>query len=173
MDILRKTALFSSFFIFNIVSSTFPINQTDVYLKPNKIPRLEENKSGKNLVIMGIKKEEVPQERSVISACRKNFIRVQQRVSGAAQQGGLGGRTASGEIFDMESMTAAASPEYNFGTILRVTNTVNGRSVEVKVNDRGAFTSFGVALDLSKGAFEKIAPLSQGVILVKIEVLEK
>jgi len=73
----------------------------------------------------------------------------------------------------MESMTAAASPEYNFGTILRVTNTVNGRSVEVKVNDRGAFTSFGVALDLSKGAFEKIAPLSQGVILVKIEVLEK
>ena len=173
MDILRKTALFSSFFIFNIVSSTFPINQTDVYLKPNKIPRLEENKSGKNLVIMGIKKEEVPQERSVISACRKNFRHQSNGLATYYADYFHGGRTASGEIFDMESMTAAASPEYNFGTILRVTNTVNGRSVEVKVNDRGAFTSFGVALDLSKGAFEKIAPLSQGVILVKIEVLEK
>ncbi len=82
-----------------------------------------------------------------------------------------GRRTASGETFDMNGLTTAASEAYLFGTTLLVTNLSNGRQVQVRVTDRGAFSSRGVLLDLSKGAFEQLAPLSQGVVKVKIQVV--
>ena len=61
-----------------------------------------------------------------------------------------GRRTASGEVFDMDGMTAAHKT-FPFGTRLRVTNPKNGKSVVVVVNDRGPFVA-GRDLDLSKGA---------------------
>ena len=82
-----------------------------------------------------------------------------------------GRRTASGEIFDMNGMTTAAISSYAFGTKLKVTNEANGKSVIVKVTDRGAFEGHGTTLDLSEGAFAQIGSLSQGVLWVKIEVL--
>jgi rare lipoprotein A len=51
--------------------------------------------------------------------------------------------------------------------LLEVTNIANGKSVVVKVNDTGLFK--GKKLDLSKGAFSKIANLKQGVIKIKVE----
>ncbi|OGB62630.1 hypothetical protein A2X44_04270 [candidate division CPR3 bacterium GWF2_35_18] len=83
-----------------------------------------------------------------------------------------GRRTSSGEVFDMNAYTTAASPEYAFGTILKVTNIENGNSIEVKVNDRGAFYSRGVSLDLSKAAFAELSPLSRGVLKVRIDVVK-
>ena len=61
-----------------------------------------------------------------------------------------GRRTASGEVFDMDGMTAAHKT-FPFGTRLKVTNPKNGKSVVVVVNDRGPFVA-GRDLDLSKGA---------------------
>ena len=79
-----------------------------------------------------------------------------------------GKRTASGQVFDMNGLTAASNI-HPLGTKLRVTN---NKSVIVVVNDRGGFSKYGRLLDLSKGAFSKIANKSQGIISVMIEVLE-
>ena len=61
-----------------------------------------------------------------------------------------GNRTASGERFNPNGLTAAHR-SLPFGTCLRVSNPKTGRSVSVRVNDRGPFTK-GVSLDLSYGA---------------------
>jgi rare lipoprotein A len=65
-----------------------------------------------------------------------------------------GNRTASGEVFNPNGLTAAHRT-LPFGTCLRVANPKTGRSVAVRVNDRGPFTK-GVSLDLSHGAARAI-----------------
>lgn len=77
--------------------------------------------------------------------------------------------TASGEIFDPNALTAAHKT-YRFGTMLRVTNPKNGKSVVVRVNDRGPFKK-GRALDLSTRAAKELAIIEQGVAPLEIEVL--
>ena len=74
--------------------------------------------------------------------------------------------TASGERFDKNKFTCASN-YYKIGTILEVTNIANGKSVVVKVNDRGGFK--GMKIDLSEGAFKRIANLKKGVLKVKVE----
>ena len=65
-----------------------------------------------------------------------------------------GKRTASGEVFDPDGMTAAHR-SLPFGTCLHVANPKTGKSVAVRVNDRGPFTK-GLSLDLSAGAARAI-----------------
>lgn len=72
--------------------------------------------------------------------------------------------TASGQRFIPSSLTTAHR-SLPFGTRLRVTNQANGKSVIVRVNDRGPFVG-GRSLDLSYGAFTKIASSGQGVARV-------
>lgn len=81
-----------------------------------------------------------------------------------------GRRTAAGEVFDMWGLTAAhrALP---LGTMLKVTNVENGRSVQVKVNDRGPYID-GRVLDLSYGAAAKLGMLRPGLAKVKIFLLD-
>lgn len=79
-------------------------------------------------------------------------------------------RTASGELYD-EAKKTAAHRKLPFGTKIKVTNIKNGRSVIVKVNDRGPFVK-GRIVDLSKAAFSAIANLSAGVVDVSIEVIK-
>lgn len=81
---------------------------------------------------------------------------------------GLG--TASGELFDRYRLTAAHR-SLPFGTVLRLTNPSNGRSVEVRINDRGPWVG-GRELDLSEAAFAKLAPLGAGVIQVSVEIIK-
>ena len=81
-----------------------------------------------------------------------------------------GRKTANGERFNQNAMTCASNT-HKFGTHLKVTNTANGKSVVCRVNDRGGFGKYGVTLDLSKGAFAQIAPLSQGRARVTIETV--
>ncbi len=80
-----------------------------------------------------------------------------------------GHRTASGEIFDMYQFTAA-HPSLPFGSRVRVTNLRNGRSVEVRVNDRGP-TVVGRIIDLSYAAAQELVAVSDGTIPVRIRVL--
>jgi rare lipoprotein A len=65
-----------------------------------------------------------------------------------------GKRTASGEVFNPNGLTAAHR-SLPFGTCLRVSNPKSGRSVSVRINDLGPFTK-GVSLDLSHGAARAI-----------------
>lgn len=76
--------------------------------------------------------------------------------------------TASGERFNQNAMTCASN-SHKMGTLLKVTNKKNGKSVVCKVNDTGGFSKYGIKLDLSKAAFAKIAPLGQGRAKVHIE----
>jgi len=78
-------------------------------------------------------------------------------------------KTASGETFNQLAKTAAHK-KLPFGTRVKVTNTKNGRSIVVKINDRGPFVK-GRIIDLSKSAFKKIGNTKLGVINVKIEVI--
>ena len=83
---------------------------------------------------------------------------------------GFNGRsTASGEIFDMYGYTAAHR-SLPFGTRVRVTNESNGRSVVVRINDRGPWVE-GRILDLSYAAASELGMLDAGVIRVRLEVL--
>ena len=77
--------------------------------------------------------------------------------------------TASGETYNMRAYTAAHKT-LPFGTVVKVINTANNKSVEVKINDRGPFVK-GRVIDLSQKAFEQIGSTNQGVVPVRIEIL--
>jgi rare lipoprotein A len=81
-----------------------------------------------------------------------------------------GRKTASGETFDRNSFTAAHR-SLPFGTLCRVTNLSNGRSVIVRINDRGPFKA-GRIVDLSYAAAKEIGSIQSGVADVKVEVLK-
>ena len=80
-----------------------------------------------------------------------------------------GRRTANGETFDKEALTAAHRT-LPFGTVVLVTNATNGRSVIVRINDRGPFSP-GRHIDLSKRAAEDIGMIRSGTAPVEIEIL--
>jgi rare lipoprotein A len=80
-----------------------------------------------------------------------------------------GRRTASGELFNNLEMTAAHRT-LPFGTQLRVTNLRNGKSVVVRVNDRGPHLR-GRIIDLSKAAAKRIGITRTGIARVKLEIL--
>src|SRR5690606_13032527 len=82
-----------------------------------------------------------------------------------------GRRTASGERFDKHALTAAHR-RLPFGTTVRVTNRRNGRSVTVRINDRGPFGRRGRIIDLSEAAARRLDMLRAGVVPVVVEVLD-
>lgn len=84
---------------------------------------------------------------------------------------GSGGRTASGEDFDPDALTAAHRT-LPLGSKVRVINRDNDRSVVVRINDRGPFVS-GRCLDLSSAAMHAVGGIGAGVIPVRYEVLSK
>ena len=78
-------------------------------------------------------------------------------------------KTASGEVYK-HNLKTAAHKKLPFGSYVKVTNLTNGKSVMVKINDRGPFAK-GRIIDLSKSAFNSIGNTSSGIINVKIEVI--
>lgn len=88
-------------------------------------------------------------------------------------RGIAGNRTASGDTYDPEARTAA-HPSIAFNQLVRVTNKENGKFVCVRINDRGPNQEIHPdrIIDLSFRAFGEIAEISQGIVDVKIEVIE-
>ncbi len=81
-----------------------------------------------------------------------------------------GHRTASGERFDAAALTACHRT-LPFGTLVKVINLVNHRSVTVRITDRGALNANRV-IDLSSAAAEELDMLRAGVAPVKLEILD-
>ena len=79
-------------------------------------------------------------------------------------------QTASGEKFNAGELTAAHRT-LPFGTRVRVTDVATGRSVTVRVNDRGPFVP-GRVVDVSQGAAESLGIVGRGVAKVKLDVVE-
>ncbi len=95
------------------------------------------------------------------------------RIHGIASwYGGVfnGRKTASGEQFDMYAMTAC-HPSLPFGSMVRVVNRSNKRSVVVKITDRGDLGREGRVIDLSYGAAKKLAMTHNGLAKVDLQVL--
>lgn len=88
---------------------------------------------------------------------------------GGASWYALGSRTASGERMNASKLTAAHR-SLKFGTKVQVTNKRNGKTVVVRINDRGPFIR-GRVLDLSKGAASQIGMVSSGTASVCYQVL--
>jgi rare lipoprotein A len=85
-----------------------------------------------------------------------------------------GRQTASGTIFDNQDLVAA-HPQYPFGTLVRVTNLRNGRSVTVTIVDRGPVRrarASGVIIDLSRAAAEELDFVETGRTRVSLEIRE-
>ncbi len=114
---------------------------------------------------------------------RKDYLRQQQVREGRVLRGETmfygkasfygpqfhGKKTASGEVFNMYDLTAAHKT-LPFGTRCRVTNLKNGKTVIVRINDRGPFVP-GRIMDLSYGAAKALDAVADGIIEVKVEVL--
>ena len=82
-----------------------------------------------------------------------------------------GKRTSNGERFNMNDYTCAHK-SLPFDTILRVTNLANGKTCEVRVNDRGPFVA-SREIDLSKAAAIKLGMIGSGTTIVKLEIVKR
>jgi len=86
---------------------------------------------------------------------------------------GINHRTANNEIFNDKDMTCAIWG-VGFNKRIRVTNIANGKTITVRVNDRGPHKRYvrkGRVIDLTRAAFKKISAPDQGLIKVKLEFL--
>ncbi len=120
----------------------------------------------KELAGSATRREELKKDRSSVEAASR------QTFYGMASYYGEkfhGKPTASGEIFNMHKLTAAHRT-LPLGTVCRVTNLANHKSVIVRINDRGPFVNDRI-LDLSYEAARQIGAIAPGVIRVKVEVL--
>ena len=85
---------------------------------------------------------------------------------------GINRHTANGEIFN-DSQLTCASWDFPFGTLLKVTNQTNGKSVVCRVNDRGPHKRLERLIDLTRTAFSRIASTRGGLIRVSVVPLPK
>lgn len=107
---------------------------------------------------------------TLLSLCSFTLLSAQTQKGKATfySKRSTGARTASGVRLHHDSLTCAHRT-YPFGTLLKVTNLSNGKSVVVKVTDRGPFAR-GRIIDLSWRAAKELGILSKGVSTVKVEV---
>ena len=106
-------------------------------------------------------------ERSIVG---NNQVALGATSYGLASYYEEGTQTASGENFDPQALTAA-HPDLPFGTKLRVTNVTTGKSVIVRVNDRGPFVP-GRIVDVSHSAAAALGIIEQGTAKVKVDVVQ-
>ncbi|CEJ44952.1 Rare lipoprotein A [Umezakia ovalisporum] len=111
-------------------------------------------------------KVSLPPQAQLISTNRRLSFR---GIASFYGRGFAGRPTATGERFNPEALTAAHR-SLPFGTRVRVTNIRNGRSVVVRINDRGPFIR-GRIIDISTGAAKAIGMINTGLAPVKIEIL--
>ena len=103
-------------------------------------------------------------------ASHKDAGKTQVASQGVASFYTEGTQTANGEKFDTHELTAAHRT-LPFGTRLRVTNVATGRSVTVRVNDRGPFIP-GREVDVSYSAAESLGMVGDGIAKVKLDVVQ-
>ena len=82
-----------------------------------------------------------------------------------------GRKTASGDRFDQDAMTAAHR-NLPLGSVVRVTNLENGRKVTVEINDRGPYIR-GRMIDLSRGAARRLGMVQDGTAKVRVDILSR
>mgnify|MGYP001361088407 FL=1 len=120
----------------------------------------------------GVTENAVSVEEETISADRSLVEFVDKGNMKASWYGpGFHGRkTANGEVYDQNSFTAAHK-SLKFGTLLKITNLKNNKSVVIRINDRGPYIN-GRDLDLSKAAASELGMVRKGVAKLKVEEIK-
>lgn len=109
---------------------------------------------------------------ALLSACSNQRSSTDSSISGQASWYGAqhhGKKTASGERFNQHALTAAHRT-LAFGSKVKVTNTLNNKSVTVRINDRGPYSK-GRIIDLSRAAAQKIDMINSGVAPVRLQLV--
>lgn len=153
---MKKLALMTAVLTISFSTITVATQKNEIYIKQE--PKMVVKASEKN------KKEDNKEEK------KSSYKHYQTGI--ASFYGGRhhGGPTASGERFNQNAMTAAHKT-LPFGTRVKVTSLRTGRSVIVRINDRGPYVR-GRVIDLSRGAFSKIASTGSGITRVKLEIVK-
>lgn len=160
--IIQKTFLFLSIVFFAIGSSQSNLNEKQKILFPKDT--IKNNKSV-------FDKKEVFSDSLLVVKGQFKFYKKSAHASYYADKF-HGRRTASGKKYDKNKYTAAHK-RLPFGTKVRITNEVNGKSVIVEITDRGPFVR-AREIDLSKRAFMDIANnKGSGAMMVTIDVLQE
>ena len=115
-------------------------------------------------------KRRVAAVRRHIPASRRDTADTKTASHGVASFYTEGTQTASGERFNTMAMTAA-HPTLPFGTKLRVTDVSSGKSVTVRVNDRGPYVQ-GRVVDVSYSAANALGMIGKGLTNVKLDVVQ-
>jgi peptidoglycan lytic transglycosylase len=110
------------------------------------------------------------QAAQAVSSRVVEIVRIRSKGTGIASFYSTGAKTANGEAFDPTQLTAAHRT-LPFGTKLRVTNLTTGKTVTVRVNDRGPFVD-GCVVDLSYSAAQSLGMIEQGVAKVHLAVVQ-
>ena len=147
--------------------STIILLSSSLYASDKKIDSIKELTETVDVTVPTEQKTKT-QAKDIVNKSKKSL---QTKYGSASFYGpGFHGRkTASGEVFNQNALTAAHRT-LPFGTKLRITCTATGRSTIVKVNDRGPYHGNRI-LDLSVGAAKAIGMVEKGVTNVKYEVL--
>jgi rare lipoprotein A len=162
MALLRLLVLvFGAALLTACAQSSHVSNRSELISPPRKVAR--EHPQRTPLPALAVTKKHAP------FSLDKNPADTPTAASGVASFYTEGTLTASGEPFNTHQLTAA-HPTLPFGTRLRVTNLATGRTVTVRVNDRGPFVP-GRVVDVSYSAAETLGMVGGGIAKVKLDVL--
>jgi len=137
------------------------------------------SKFDSNEPVLGLKLKSEPKENSTLIAAEKDnevthlVEEAMEKLTGIVSWYAdkfHGQKTSSGELYNKNTYTAAHK-SLPFGTKVKVTNVKNGKSVVVKINDRGPHSKSRI-LDLSKAAFTEIGSIDSGILRVEMEVVD-
>ena len=115
--------------------------------------------------VISVEEESITADRSLVEFVDKGSMKASWYGPGFH-----GRKTANGEVYDQMSFTAAHK-SLKFGTLLKITNLKNEKSVVVRINDRGPYIR-GRDLDLSKAAALELGMVRKGVAKIKVEEIK-
>lgn len=118
------------------------------------------------LIFLILSSQSMAAERNSAHDCQNGRVLKQKGIASYYSKGFQGKTTANGEVFNTNRHTAA-SPDLPLGAKIKVTNEENGKSVDVKVNDRGPYVD-GRVVDLSKRAAKDLGMVRDGVAPVTV-----
>lgn len=115
--------------------------------------------------VVSVEEETITADRSLVEFVDKGTMKASWYGPGFH-----GRKTANGEIYNQMSFTAAHK-SLKFGTLLKITNQKNNKSVVIRINDRGPYIH-GRDLDLSKAAALELGMVKRGVARIKVEEIK-
>lgn len=175
----RITLLIITFFILSScgVIGLSSVTKTDDAKKPSqtfiKRPKVEAQTRKEGEENNELKKgtpEFVPLASSAVLTKKNSPVFLEEGVASWYGPNFHGKKTANGETYDMNEVTAAHRT-LAFNSIVRVTNTANGNYVDVRINDRGPYAKERI-IDVSKKAAEKLGMIQNGTATIRLELIE-